>query len=63
MNKNKERCNHCGKWVACCQLVTLPEEVYPLLDGDNEFAICIKCADAKTVEYWESWVVAKRGNK
>jgi len=60
---NKERCDNCGKWVLECSLVTLPEELYHLLDGDNEFSICIKCSNTKKEEYWKQWIPTKRITK
>lgn len=65
-NKLKWRCDHCGKWVGDCQLVTFPEEYFPLLTSDNEFNLCTECANKCIInkkynkEYWLKWIEQKR---
>lgn len=61
-NKLKWRCDHCGKWVGDCELVTFAEEYFSLLESDNEFSLCEKCANNEkyTKEYWLNWIIKKR---
>ena len=61
-NKQRWRCDHCGKWVGDCELVTFPEEYFPLLTSDDEFSFCFECMiDEKyNKEYWLNWIEKKR---
>ena len=56
MKRQRDRCDHCKKWIAECHGVTL-EGLVP--EGiDFNFAICDKCSDEKgyTSKYWTQWV-------
>jgi hypothetical protein len=53
MRKNKDRCQHCGKWVRLCALYTL----YGAANGhpqEESVAICEKCKYPP--EYWHAWL-------
>lgn len=60
--KQRWRCDHCGKWVGDCELVTFSEEYFPLLTSDNEFGFCSDCAleEKYDKEYWLKWIEKKR---
>jgi hypothetical protein len=51
---NRERCDHCGKWVLQGDLV-MPNTHEKYQDG--QYAICPKCANNKKYDrkYWETW--------
>jgi len=53
---DRERCDRCGTWKESCSLVTLPEEIYPILKMDNEFSVCMKCIDKYSIEQWKKWI-------
>lgn len=67
----KARCDHCGKWVGDCELVTFSKEYFSLLTCDNEFNFCSECPSDKKYdkEYWLKWIekkrkaIAKRGKR
>jgi len=61
-NKLRWRCDHCGKWVGDCELVTFSEEYFSLLKCDNEFNLCGGCVVDKKYdkEYWLKWIEKKR---
>ena len=52
----RERCDRCGRWVDFCSLVTLDEELYPILKADNEFSVCMTCIDKYSIEQWKRWI-------
>ena len=63
----RERCDHCKKFVTSksAELVTLyglcDED---LLNSENEFSICERCADKDYgKEYWNKWIRKKRVKK
>ena len=60
---NKLRCDHCGKWKPLYDLVTLPEELYPILTMDNEFGVCWECVNTYDIEYWKTWIPKARKKK
>lgn len=62
IKRPKARCDHCGKWVWDCGMVTFGEEYFPLLTSDNEFNFCPECmANEKyDKEYWLKWIEKKR---
>ena len=60
----RERCDHCKKFVTSksAELVTLyglcDED---LLNSENEFSICERCADKDYgKEYWNNWIRKRR---
>jgi hypothetical protein len=63
--QKQERCDCCGKWVEQYDLSLLPEETWKHLNGDNEFAICIPCANdvEKDLNYWLTWIERKRNKQ
>lgn len=58
--KERERCDSCKKWVSMGELMTLPEEIYPILKYENEFCVCLSCIDKYTVEDWKNRVIILR---
>lgn len=56
----RERCDRCMKWVEPGQLFTLPETLYTLLKGDNEFSVCEQCIEKYSIEQWKSWIPKAR---
>lgn len=57
---NRERCSKCKKWKRFGDTVTLPEELYDLLEADNEFGICMDCFEKHTLEDWKEWIPQAR---
>ena len=58
MSEERVRCDHCGKWHLYGDLV-MPHTSEEYQDGT--FGVCSKCSTNTkyTVEYWDSWYVAK----
>ena len=57
--RDRERCNSCGKWVSCCSLCTPSIE----LDHYGDYAICEECFkknDSHDLQYWKEWINKKR---
>ena len=55
MRRERERCEHCKKWIPECHGFTLEGKVS---DGvDINFAICEKCSRKNHASgYWNEWV-------
>lgn len=56
----KFRCDHCKKWQRHGEMVTLPEELYPILNMDNEFGVCWECVNTYDLDYWKKWIFKAR---
>lgn len=54
--RERERCDHCRKWVAQGALVipSIPEKYQ-----DGSVGICEKCSTNKNKEYWNDWFYNK----
>ncbi len=58
VNRVRERCDRCGKWVYECSLWTLEGFVDPELSYPGEFCICSTCFNCE--KDWTAWVYRKR---
>jgi hypothetical protein len=60
VEKRRERCDRCKKWVAMGELFFLPEEVHSILKGVDEFNVCDACVKKHSIEKWIEWVSKAR---
>lgn len=60
---NKERCDHCKKWVRECELV-IPDKI-PIEYQDGSIGVCEKCVYDKryTEDYWLKWFEGFKNKK
>ena len=59
MKDNRDRCDHCRKWVLMGSTM-MPNTSEEYQDG--RFGICQKCATNKKYDraYWEAWRIKKQ---